>query len=79
MSKTPKLTLQRTTARARQAKEAGLELGLYEQDDLRSLLDVLMLERQAFMDARKGVCDRPLKAYLLDLNGKPLQADTPVG
>jgi E3 ubiquitin-protein ligase SHPRH len=44
---------------------------LYDEDDEnKKLLDELMQERQAFMDARKGTCERPLKGYLIDLNGK---------
>ena len=56
--------------RAQQAQLAAEELGLHETDTLKALLEELMQERQAFVNARKDSCERPLKAYLIDLNGE---------
>lgn len=46
-------------------------MGLYEA---KGLLDELMLERQVFRDARAGVCERPLQAYLVNLSSESFYA-----
>ncbi|KAL7424578.1 hypothetical protein Q5752_000262 [Cryptotrichosporon argae] len=56
----------RTTQRAKDAGDVGHE---HVPDDTDALLDELMKEREAFKGGRKAKgCERPLKAYLMDLN-----------